>query len=167
MKKKFMFGILAVLLALGLTLAGCDNGTTNNDPPTWWEGQYPIEEINGVPVSGAWIRISTTGLTTSLGYSLSAIVSAQAGGNVLKDSTVIGEWVYIYGNGSKRGIAVNITNYTHTGQVLALGNDALATLATDIISAGITLSGNPVGPFFDPTYQGSPFYIYSIRGSIR
>ena len=165
--KKFVLILTVMIISLGFFGCGGGGGSNSILPgggTLWWEGQYPIETYNGTKLPpGQWVNITIAGLTTSYGDIVPGIVSTLPGGDVLDGGTVIGQWVYVTGNGYKIGVAINVTNYTQTGQVFAVGGYGVDSLATDFFGAGLTYTGTVTGPFVDPEYNGIPFWLYSSR----
>ena len=160
MKKFFVLGIV---LILSLGFFGCDSGGDSDS--LWWEGRYPITTFNGYTLPpGQWVAISTAGLSNSNGDYLRATIYTQDGGDVLDGTNVIGTWVYIISGGVNYGLALNITKWTKTGQTLALGDNAVSELYSDLTFYGIDLDNPPPSSIFSKIpYDCGLYWVYSSR----
>jgi hypothetical protein len=60
MKKQYFFGLLVILLALGMTFIGCDNGTNDDDVfDGTWIGLANSQQIKIVAANGSWKQYVT------------------------------------------------------------------------------------------------------------
>jgi hypothetical protein len=91
-KKLFLTGILAGALIFGLVLAGCDNGTTeDNDPKTLIVQNIPAN-VYAYGQAGGQIGIFTDGTTPQQAMSMTGIVAGADLSN--GDITVSGSGPY-------------------------------------------------------------------------
>jgi hypothetical protein len=135
-KKLFISAMLVCLLALGLALVGCDNGTTSS--PEWWEGYYSEP-------GGGWANVSTTSITSNLTSDFSGSVTITTGGNLQDGSgNDLGNWVYIFADSDRVGIVVTVTGTgSNDGVYVGLGNGGVNALTNDISSNGGVFSPSP------------------------
>jgi hypothetical protein len=50
-----IFGVIAVVAIIGIGLAGCDNGSTTEDPPPAGSGKITVTNDTMIPITGIWI----------------------------------------------------------------------------------------------------------------
>ncbi|MDR1231212.1 MAG: hypothetical protein LBK61_07410 [Spirochaetaceae bacterium] len=108
----FLFGLLAVLLALGLVLAGCggdddDDSNGGGGPATLsdYAGDYPgafNQESYTLTVTANSLAINDPATTT-----ISSVTTSEGG---TYGTPVPYSWVYLNADGKKIGIAVEGTN---------------------------------------------------------
>ena len=169
MKKFFLMGCV---LIISLGFFGCSDGGSSE--PAWWQGRYDMHYFNDVELPpGSHIIINTTGLTAVYAgpppetYRVRGNVSTRPRGNVLYDGDRVGYWVDIFGNGTRIGIAINVTEDTPIGkgQVLALGIKGLTQLTSDFYDHGFSSDvDNSSTWYYDPYAEGfGYFWIYSNR----
>jgi hypothetical protein len=130
-KRFFLFGLPAVLLALGLVLAGCDDGSDDDSDSG---GPASLSDFAGT---------YTGGFTTPTETTLTVTENSLAAGSVTISSVTTSEggtgssgvtWVYLNAGGNKIGIACDMGGGVKT-----------VYLGTAIVAAVSGLSPTPSG----------------------
>jgi hypothetical protein len=120
MKRFFVFGLPTVLLALGLVLAGCDNGSTSNGGAT--------ATISGTPKIGETLTATFSGFSVDDIYWKSASsLTGESGGNISFGSNTytIREWDagnYIWVEANNEDYSIEVVS-ERVGPVTAAGPD--------------------------------------------
>jgi hypothetical protein len=117
LSRTFLTGILAFALAFGMTLAGCDNGTTNGD-----------DDKGGNPLSGSWVNERANPRTVIIFTDMAD--AAVAGAKVAycsvnlapEQTSATGTQVTIGGYGYTYGLGANVLTVHGYGQADAAGN---------------------------------------------
>jgi hypothetical protein len=109
-----------------------------------WQGRY-----NG---AGDYITVTANSVTYTGNNSHPPItnITTATGGNVMSNTTLVGEWVYILSSSTPVGFVMDITQGGQPTKVIAIGAQAVTDLLTDVSSYSISFSPTP------PSISGSP-----------
>ena len=152
--KRLFWGILAMTLALGITVTGCDDGNKDNDIiPAKWQGTY-TSDWEGT------FTIFPTGDAVWIGMHWSSEPHGSISGvRIVKGGTfsapgIAGEYVYLVINGINCGIILNLSPAVAGIQnVLGMGTYGASELIYAASEFGGTFSPAPNILYF-PGFPG-------------
>jgi hypothetical protein len=160
-KRFFLFGLPAVLLALGLVLAGCDNGSTDSGGAT--------ATISGIPKIGETLTVTFSGFTPSAGDIYWVAASSPTGGSgdnisfgsntytISAAQVSVGDYIWVEASNDDHSIEVVSAR---VGPVTAAGSGGSPSVFINgIAKVGETLTATVSG------FSGTPGYKWEISNS--
>jgi len=155
MKKTLnLFGIIAIVVIIGVSFVSCDNaaGSDNDIIPARWQGAY-------IAPDGWTFTILSTGAIfwTDMNWS-SRPNGSMSGARIANGGTgsapgVTAEWVYLAINGTNRGIIINFTpSVAGMQSLIGMGQWGVEEVLYMLQDFGGTLSPTPNATNF----QGFP-----------
>ena len=144
MKRRFFTrAALTGILILCSAFISCNN-PTNSDTgtiPTKWQGKYKALSGYGFGSASDYINVGTDSATYYVSGSSGTIsnLSVKSGGSVSKNSTKVGEWLYVYQGSKKIGYAMS----DGTGDIVGIGADAPLLNVYIVLATGYKLSPTP------------------------
>ena len=151
--KKYLVGILAMVLVFGMAAIGCDNGTTAGGGgviPIEWTGTLHGDDGFSLSLNANGTASWTNWPGHPMGANASLSGHTVTDGGTVSGGGVTGEWVYLRWEGVVQGIMVRwspaVQGYR---RAVGIGNTGFNTVMGIMTNEGATFPNNPQQPGFN------------------